>query len=264
MTFMFAPPNVTKRPSNAQVPAVVKAFRILELLRTSTEPLGVSELARRLALGKSTVHGLVTTLESFGAVETVNGVKRYRIGRGLHSLAMRSAGRVDLRELARPSLERLAAQTEQTAFLGIAGSDHVTILELVHGRPTMSVSAPVGSSIPLLAGAVGKAVLAAWDQPRRLEFLRNAALPKFTAHSIVNPASYARAVDDTIARGAALDVDEYVDGMRAAAAPVIGAGKQLAAVIWVAGFARHIDDKALETIADAVAREAREIGWALA
>jgi len=255
--------NGEDRRTNGMVPAVAKAFRLLDLLSASPEPLGVSELARQLGLGKSTIHGLVTTLQAFGAVETVDGSKRYRIGRGLHALAMRTAGRVDLRDLARPSLERLAAQTEQTSFLGVVSADHVTILDLVHGRPTMSVSAPVGSAIPLLAGAVGKAVLAGWDPATRDAFLRKTELPRFTAQSVTDRHAYARLVEEAAVRGAALDVDEYVDGMRAAAAPVLGASKRTAAVIWVAGFARHIDDVRLGQIADAVAREAREISASL-
>jgi len=260
---MFAQENGRAHRSNAQVPAVAKAFRLLDLLSSSAEPLGVSELARRLGLGKSTIHGLVSTLQSFGAVETADGTKRYRIGRGLHSLAMRSAGRVDLREVARPSLERLVAQTGQTSFLGVIADEYVTILDLVHGKPAMSVSAPVGSTIPLLAGAVGKAVLSTWEPQRRAEFLRKGSLPAFTAHSITDPAAYARALEQTSARGAALDVDEYVDGMRAAAAPVVGQSRQLAAVIWIAGFARHIDDDALAAAGVAVAREASEIAHRL-
>ena len=260
---MFTQENAEEHQANAMVPAVAKAFRLLDLLSTSAEPLGVSELARRLGMGKSTVYGLVTTLQSLGAVEAADGAKRYRIGRGLHALAMRSAGRQDLRSVARPCLERLAAQTEQTSFLGVVGADTVTILDIVHGRLAMSVSAPVGSSIPLMAGAVGKAVLAAWDPEKRAQFLARTPLPAFTAHSIVDPAAYALAVEDAAARGAALDVDEYVDGMRAAAAPVFGPGDQLAAVVWIAGFARHIDDAALVRIGAAVAQEAREIGRAL-
>jgi DNA-binding IclR family transcriptional regulator len=257
---MFAQENEMTRQANAIVPAVAKAFRLLDLLSSSAEPLGVSEIARRLVMGKSTVYGLVTTLQTLGVIETSDGAKKYRIGRGLHALAMRSAGRQDVRTLARPGLERLAAQTEQTSFLGVVGIDQVTILDLVHGRPAMSVSAPVGSAIPLLAGAVGKAVLSAWDAQRRAQFLATTPLPRFTAHTIVDVAAYERAVQETAASGAALDVDEYVDGMRAAAAPVLGPGSQLAAVIWVAGFARHIDDENLIAIRGAVAREALEIG----
>jgi len=260
---MFTLENGRRTRANASVPAVLKAFRLLDILSESSEPLGVSELARRLEMGKSTVYGLVTTLQDIGAIEAANGAKRYRIGRGLTALAMRSMARQDVRSAARPHLERLAGLTEQTAFLGLVGTESVTILDLVHGRPSMSVSAPVGAAIPLLAGAVGKAILAAWEPRRRARFIAHTELPRFTPQTVTDRTAYSRVVEEAQRRGAALDVDEYVDGMRAAASAVIATDGRLAAGIWVAGFARHIDDANLEKIADAVASEARDLGRAL-
>jgi len=246
-----------------RVPAVLKAFKLLETISLSDKPLGVSELSRQLQMGKSTVHGLVTTLEALGVLEAVNGSKRYLLGPRLSALCSRGGNQVDLRQVARPALERLAAATEQTSFLGVPANGHVTILDIVHGRPTLSISAPVGSSIPLLAGAVGKVVLASWDPKRRRSFLEETALPAFTPAAIVNAAMYEQAVVETISRGAAIDVDEYVDGIRAAAAPVLGAQDQLVAVVWVAGFSRHIDERRLELITAEVKREAAEISGRL-
>lgn len=71
------------------VPAVAKTFRLLYVLSASGAPLGTSELARQLGLGKSTVHGLVTTLEALGIIESVDGSRRFRLGRGLHALTER-------------------------------------------------------------------------------------------------------------------------------------------------------------------------------
>jgi IclR family transcriptional regulator, KDG regulon repressor len=272
---MFPPQNGTRSDDEtplaassngaaAKVPAVLKAFRLLDAISQADKPLGVSELARRLALGKSTVHGLVTTLESLGVLESVNGSRKYVLGARLSSLSSRSGLGTDLRMSARPALERLAQTTEQTSFLGVPAEDHVTILDIVHGRPALSISAPVGSSVPLLAGAVGKVVLAAWDAQRRHNFLRSHELPAFTRASLVSLHAYERAVDETIARGAAIDVDEYIEGVRAAAAPIVGAGQRLVAVLWVAGFARHIDSACLDSIASAVAREAAEVSRRLA
>jgi len=243
----------------ARVPAVLKAFKLIETISLSDRPLGVSELSRRLSMGKSTVHGLVTTLESLGVVEAVNGSKRYVLGPRLAALCSRSEKQADLRQIAHVALERLAATTEQTSFFGIPTDGHVTILDIVHGRPTLSISAPVGSSIPLLAGAVGKVVLASWDPQRRKTFLRENILPAFTPHSIVRPDAYEAAVVFAQSRGAATDVDEYVDGVRAAAAPVTGAGHKLVGVLWVAGFSRNIDDARLDEIATTLVNEATEI-----
>jgi DNA-binding IclR family transcriptional regulator len=270
-TQMFMPQNGSASPANGEVeatleqerpalvPAVDKAFRLLAALSESAEPLGVSQLARTLGLGKSTVHGLVTTLEALGIVETPNGAKRYRLGPGLYALGSRSAGQRDLRDIARPGLERLATVTEQTSFLGVPAEDHVTILDLIHGRPTMSISAPIGSAIPLLAGAVGKAIVSAWDPQRRADFFAQERLPAFTANTIRDAAQYKEVVEAAAAEGAAIDIDEYVDGMRAAAAPIFGPGHQLAAVIWVAGFSRHVDRERLAEMAKEVAKEAADI-----
>jgi len=248
------------KSEHALVPAVVKAFRVLEALADSVEPLGVSELARRLDIGKSTVHGLLTTLAALGMIEAGNGSRRYRIGRGLHLLASRSAGGVDLRALARPKLEALAGTTGQTSFLGIPHRDAVTIVDMVHGPLAMSVSARVGSSIPLLAGAVGKALLAAWPEVRRDAFLAGRELPRFTRRTLTDNQRYRAAVRRADERGFAIDVDEYVDGMRAAAAAIVGPDDEPVGALWVAGFARHIDDAALDEIAKSVAIAAREIG----
>ena len=263
---MFNPENGAPSASNAVrvkralVPAVAKAFRVLDALSGSGEPLGVSELARRLDMGKSTVHGLLTTLDALGMIDAVNGGRRYRIGRGLHALASRSSGSVDLRAIARSRLEALAASTGQTAFLGIPNRDTVTIVDMVHGRPAMSVSAPVGSSIPLLAGAVGKALLASWPEAQKDAFLAGRELPRFTRRTLTDPQRYRAAVRRAADRGFAVDVDEYVDGMRAAAAAIVSQNREPAGVLWVAGFARHMDDEALDQIAKSVAAAAREIG----
>jgi DNA-binding IclR family transcriptional regulator len=242
-----------------RVPAVLKAFRLIEMISLSERPLGISELSRRLSMGKSTVHGLVTTLEALGVLESVNESKRYVLGPRLAALCSRTENQPDVRQVAHAALERLAAATEQTSFFGVPTDGHVTILDIVHGRPTLSISAPVGSSIPLLAGAVGKVVLASWDAQRREAFLRENVLPAFTPASIVRPEAFEAAVATTRDRGAAVDLDEYVDGVRAAAAPVTGSGHKLVGVLWVAGFSRNIDDARLDTIATALVREAAEI-----
>jgi DNA-binding IclR family transcriptional regulator len=131
------------------VPAVDRSFRILDLLSRSPVPLGTSEVARRLRLAKSTVHGLLRSLEAVGAVEEVH--RRYRLGPAVARLAAAA----ELRRRWRPVLERLAEETGETAFLGQARGGRVAILEEVLGRGAPVISGPAGRSLPATAGAVG-------------------------------------------------------------------------------------------------------------
>jgi DNA-binding IclR family transcriptional regulator len=132
------------------VPAVDRSFRILDLLSRSPAPLGTSEVARRLRLAKSTAHGLLRSLEAVGAVEEVH--RRYRLGPAVERLA--AIG--ELRRRWRPVLQRLAAETGETAFLGQARGVRVAIVDEVLGAGAPVISAPVGSFLPATAGAVGR------------------------------------------------------------------------------------------------------------
>jgi DNA-binding IclR family transcriptional regulator len=132
------------------VPAVDRSFRILDLLSRSPAPLGTSEVARRLRLAKSTAHGLLRSLEAVGAVEEVH--RRYRLGPAVERLA--AIG--ELRRRWRPALQRLAAETGETAFLGQPRGGRVAIVDEVLGAGAPVISAPVGSFLPATAGAVGR------------------------------------------------------------------------------------------------------------
>lgn len=134
------------------VPAVERSFRILDLLSRSPVPLGTSDVARHLRLAKSTVHGLLRSLEAVGAVEQVN--RRYRLGATMERLA--AIG--DLRRRWRPVVQRLARETGETAFLGQPRGSRVAILDEVRGQGAPVISGPAGSFVPASAGAIARAL----------------------------------------------------------------------------------------------------------
>lgn len=137
------------------VPAVERSFRILDLLSRSPSPLGTSEIARRLRLAKSSVHGLLRSLEAVGAVEEVR--RRYRLGPAVGRLAATG----ELRRRWRSILEQIAEETRETAFLAQPRGGRVAIVDEVRGTGGPIVSAPVGSFVPASAGAVRKVLAGA-------------------------------------------------------------------------------------------------------
>jgi DNA-binding IclR family transcriptional regulator len=158
------------------VPAVHRSFQILDLLSRSPSPLGVSEVARRLPLAKSTAHGLLRSLAEVGAVEEVE--RRYRLGPTVERLA--AIGQ--LRRRWRPVLERLAREVGETAFLGQARGPRVAIVDEVLGSDGPVISAPIGSFVPASAGAIAK-VLAG----ERIAFDRGAYLEGVNAVAAAVP-----------------------------------------------------------------------------
>ena len=228
-------------------PSVKKAFAILNAISSSREGLGVSELAKKLKIAKSTVHGMTSALEELGAVMRDPLTKKYKLGFTLLEIGRSAYSQIDLKTAARPVTEDLMEKTRTSVFLGILNWDHVTILDIVEARQDLNISAPVGSTIPLFAGAVGKVFLASMDEEQAAKIIKTKGLPQFTMNSIVDTEAYFKELVQVREKGYAVDDEEYILGVRAVASPLMGLG-QLRSAIWAVGFKASLDDKKMKTL----------------
>lgn len=244
---------------------VERAFRVLDTLGAADESLSLTELARALGMSKGSMHGLLKTLESSGAIEQCED-RRYALGPRLYDLAQAYARRAGLRRFALPAMERLAASLNETILLGRVEQDVVRILERVEARgeyTALCIWAERGTGVPLLAAATGRVVLASWPFARREDYLRTHPLPHFTAHSLTDPAAYLAAVAEMERTGSAIDREQYLIGVNAVAAPIRGAGHALLAVLWAVGFSARFGGDRLERAGEEVRAEAEAISRAL-
>lgn len=229
-------------------PSVKKAFAILSAISSSKDGLGVSELAKNLKMAKSTVHGMTSALEELGAVMREPVTKKYKLGFTLLEIGRSAYSQIDLQTSSRPVTERLMEKSRTSVFLGILNWGQVTILDIVESRQDLSITAAVGSTIPLLAGAVGKVFLASMTQEEATRIINSKGLPRFTENSIVDQEQYFRELEKVRENGYAVDDEEYIMGVRAVASPLIGLG-QLRSAIWAVGFRAGIDETRLNELA---------------
>jgi IclR family KDG regulon transcriptional repressor len=239
-------------------PSVKKAFAILGAIASSKDGLGVSELARSLKMAKSTVHGMTAALEEVGAVMRVPETKRFKLGFTLLEVGRSAYSQIDLKTSARPIMEELMENTQTSVFLGILNWDHVTVLDIVESRQDFKITAPVGTTIPLLAGAVGKAFLSSMDETQAAKIVNSKGFPRFTKNSIVDPETYFQELKKVRQKGYAVDDEEYILGVRAVASPLMGLG-QLKSAIWVVGLKAGLDEKKMKVITRATQKAAQAI-----
>jgi len=228
-------------------PSVKKAFEILGVLSSSKEGIGVSEIARGLNMAKSTVHGMTSALEELGAIMRDPQTKRYRLGLTLFELGRLGYSQIDLKTLARPIMEALMEKTQLSVFLGMLNGDHVTMLDIVESRQDLRITAPVGTTIPLFAGAVGKVFLASMEEKQTEKIIQSKGLPRFTRNTIVDPELYYQELRSVRKKGYAVDDEEYILGVRAVALPIVGLGQFMSA-IWVVGFKASLDEKKMKAV----------------
>ncbi len=117
----------TGQPSSRDVEATVRAVQVLDALAEGGE-LGTIEIARRTGISPSTVSRQLGTLARLGLVEHAPASGRYRLGVRILRLANAVLGRLNLRDVARPTLEELVRQIGETATLSIPGDgDAITV-----------------------------------------------------------------------------------------------------------------------------------------
>jgi DNA-binding IclR family transcriptional regulator len=240
---------------------VERAFHLLDLLAASDVGFSLSQLARQLDMSKGSVHGLLKTLGSVGAV-AADSERRYTLGPRVYDLAQAYIRRSGLRRFALPAMRRLAAASGETVFLGQIDSDGVRIIERAEGpgeSTTLHVTARRGTRIHPLAGATGRVVLASWPATRRKEHLAARDLPRFTAHSITDRDTYLAAVEETARTGIGVDQEEYLAGVSAVAAGIYGLGGELIALLWIVGFSSRLSGDALRRAGELLREEAQTI-----
>jgi DNA-binding IclR family transcriptional regulator len=250
------------KQNNYLAPSVQKAFKILQAIADSPAGLGVSELAKLLAIGKSTVHGITSALEELGALVRDPIYKKYTIGYTLLELGRKAYGRIELRDIARAPMEKLMEDVGETVFIGTMNGDHVTILEVVESRNQLKITSPPGTRLPLLAGAVGKVFLAQLEEGKAREITQRMGLTRYTPNSLTDPDQFLPQVEEAKKKGYAIDDEEYLPGVRAIAAP-IQASSLPPAAIWVVGFSSSLDDRKMTRVAPEIRKAAQEISHSL-
>lgn len=254
---------IERSATRPRVPAVDRAVRVLETLAASGEH-SLSELSRELRISKSTLSALLATLEQHGLVERNDSSRRFRLGPGAAKLSMAAAAaQVDVRDAARPQLERLAELSGETAILHVPSGDGTIIAERVEPAHQLKVVAPLGHHLPAFAGSVAKALLASLPHQETEAIVRAQPLPVFTPRSIVDPDAYLDEVARARRRGYAVENEEYLVGVRAVSAAVLGRDGRALGTLSVVGVGARMAGR-MKELAEAVVTAAAESSRRLA
>lgn len=210
--------DVRRRVVDGGLKSVVAALDVLDCFRDD-EHLGVTEIGRRLGIGKSSAHRLLTSLVDRGFVQQDSQTGRYRLGLHLFELGQLAASRLGIRDRALPILQDLRRRTGCTIHLAVPTTNgNVVYIERLHGPGRSAEMATVAHSFPAHLTSSGK-VIAAFD-PVVAEARRNAGFPAWTSASIRDADEFDSVLDDARRLGIAINDQEVVCGMTAVGAPV--------------------------------------------
>lgn len=249
--------------SSGQRGALATGLRTLELLVSSHNPLGVTELADQLDLDKANAHRTLAALVRLGYVEQDPSTRRYSASVKVVELARAVLESRDLTVVAAPHLKSLWAATSENTHLAVLAGDHVVYVSMLNGTTMLSANTAIGQSGPLHCTATGKSIVANLPHSSAEGLISSIDFEAFTPRTLTDPADYAKELAQVRVTGYAVDDREYHPGVRCIAAPVFGIGGVMAS-LGISAPADRLDNERLRVIAplvvDTAGRVSRELG----
>jgi len=240
-----------------------RGFEILRSFRADRTSIGAMELANRLKIPRSTVFRLLVTLEQMGFVERSADGREYRLGVAVLSLGFEYISSLEITDLARPILDRLAKKTRCHANLAVRnGQDVIFVLKSTVPSSVVG-SVRIGTRLPAYATILGRMCLAYLDDDELERLYANTKLKRYSPQTPTSLRRLRALLSEDRKRGFAVSEQFFESGISAIAAPVFELGGKTAGAINIV-FPTHIatTDKLKDLVAQ-VRSAARELSLLL-
>jgi len=237
-----------KQPES--VSSVLKTFGILQALATQKD-IGISELAHRLMMSKSTVYRFLQTMKSLGFVSQEGETENYSLTLKLFELGSAALEYVDLVELANGEMRRISDLTMEALHLGALDGDSIIYVHKLDSKYNLRMQSRIGRRNPLYSTAIGKVLLCVRPEQEIRHILSEVEFVKSTERTHDNVDSLLAELVDVKEQGYAEDVEEQEIGLRCIAVPVYDRFNQVIAGLSISlPTIRFTEEKKTEYIAE--------------
>lgn len=220
------PKRVTPGPGSS-LRSVGTALDVLECFAIDSE-LGVSDIARRLGVAKSTAHRVLQTLVSRGFVEQDAESGLYRLGLHVYELGALALARNELRHAALPTLRQVAAVTGLTVNFAVPDGPDVVFIERIENRDGVRILGHVGRRMPTHTTSSGKVIAAFNVEADRAR--REAGFPPRAGRTVRTEADWQRCLEQVRKQGYASSHSESFAGASSVAVPIMDRSAAIASI----------------------------------
>lgn len=240
---------------------LIKGLKLLEVLASREGPVGITELAQAVDLGRSSVHRLLQALVELGYA--VNEGGQYRTSIKVWELGARALNKLDFRSAAGPAMRALLAQTNETVHLSVLSGDEVVYIDKLDSPEPVRAYSTIGGRAPAYCVATGK-VLLAWRDAAAESALSVRRLQVFTPATLADTAALAAELARVRQQGYAVNRGEWRTSVWGIAAPIFGHDGRVLAAIGISGPAARIRARGLRSLSPQVVAAAASVSGALA
>lgn len=229
-----------------KVKSLAKAMEVLECFTVKHPERGISEIASKCGLPKSSVHNILTTFQQMGYVNKNEDTNRYSLSLKTLQFSRVVVSRMGLEEALMPYMRKISAELKEMVYLGIPRGCDVMYMASYSDGVHAEFRTILGELAPLYCTGIGKAMLAHLPDP---ESHLPATLEPFTDDTITDQARLMEDLKAIRARGYAIDDMEHEFGIRCIAVPVFGLDGGIKCAVSISGPSLRFGDEKLPEMA---------------
>jgi DNA-binding IclR family transcriptional regulator len=243
---------------NYPIASVDKALRLL-LSFTDRGVIRVAEASRDLEVARSTAHRLLEMLQHHEFVQQDPASRAYVPGPALLKIGLSVVRNLDVRAVARPVIEKLVEDVQESAHLVMLSGRDMLIIDAVESPRMLRIGSRLGGTIPAHAAAGGRALLATLPDERVRELYPTESLKPITPDTLTSRKELLNELEQIRASGYAISVAEVEPDVSTVAAAIRGTGRTAPAAITISVPRSRVQREDLPRLGEAAVAAAQRV-----
>lgn len=245
-------------PAQEKIQSIDRALDIIEVLAENQHGLGITEIAERIGLHKSTAYRIASTLVARGyASKTEKGI--YKLGIKIIQDVSGYINSLELQTEARPYVASITSELGLTSHLGILDGDQVIYIEKMDFFSNLRIYSTIGVRVEAYSCSLGKCLLSNYSASQVRSIMSSCSFEQFTENTVASIDELIEDLNLVRRRGWAMDDEEAEIGHRCIGAPIFDYRGDIIAAISASGPTAQITEERIEVVAEYVKKQALEI-----
>lgn len=240
-----------------RVPSVDSACRILRRVSMDNRSVHLQELVQVAGTSRTTALRITSSLVDNDFLTRV-GKSSFEPGSFLRELGERRDLKRLISSRAKSILEAIAESSEETAHLALPMDQHCILEGVAQSPRPIRVASKEGSLVDYHCSATGKSILA-FDETLRRKARETIELRQRTKNTICDWPALESELDRTKDRGYAIDEQEYHEGVRCVAIPLIDDSGSVLGAIGITGAATTLTKRRIPQLVRTLKEAANEL-----
>ncbi|WP_033542548.1 IclR family transcriptional regulator [Planococcus sp. CAU13] len=250
----------------SNVQSIERAFKLLDVLSEYPEGIQITRLSEKVGLSKSTVHRLLATLINLNYVYKDMESEKYKLSYRIISLSRNLINNIDIIPVAKPFLEALSEEVNETIHLCIEDMGEVMYVDKIESNQTIRMFSRVGSRAPMYCTGVGKVLLSGKKPEDYQRIAESIEFVRKTPNTILNKEQLEQVVGAIREKGYGLDDIENEEGIRCIAAPIFDSQGKVIASFSISGpttrmTMERVNNELVSKVKDTSMKISRQLGY---